>query len=371
MNASALPTRPAADAAMRQQRIALSRRAWLEGHGLQGPVWTSPWLDRSWQRCLDAGMDPSTPVGFDMVSATDASHAMAESRALLTAAKPVIRSLARAMADTRYFAILTNAEGVVVDVNGPIDARDRRASAIARVGVDLSEASVGTTAIGAALAEREAVWLHRGEHFFNDNTSYSCAGAPVFGPDGHLLGMLDLTGIDVPERPALRHLVAQSARSIENALTLMQPHALLLRLNWPGQVLGSEADGLVCLDADGLITAANRNAVDLLGLEAGWQQVHSGDVFASPWEALFDLARSSTRQTEAPLWSGLRLQVMATPGSGAPAQRAAGTSLPLKDVEAALIRKAVSDAGGNVMEAAKRLGISRATIYRKLASPRE
>ena len=42
--------------------------------------------------------------------------------------------------------------------------------------------------------------------------------------------------------------------------------------------------------------------------------------------------------------------------------------LPLKDIEVELIRKAVRDAQGNVMEAARRLGISRATIYRKLGS---
>jgi transcriptional regulator of acetoin/glycerol metabolism len=35
-----------------------------------------------------------------------------------------------------------------------------------------------------------------------------------------------------------------------------------------------------------------------------------------------------------------------------------------------LIRKAVSDARGNVMEAARALGISRATVYRKLAQKR-
>jgi transcriptional regulator of acetoin/glycerol metabolism len=39
---------------------------------------------------------------------------------------------------------------------------------------------------------------------------------------------------------------------------------------------------------------------------------------------------------------------------------------PLRDVEAALIRKAVEDARGNVVEAARALGISRATVYRKL-----
>jgi hypothetical protein len=36
--------------------------------------------------------------------------------------------------------------------------------------------------------------------------------------------MLDLTGIETAERPELKHLVAQSARSIENALALSRPH---------------------------------------------------------------------------------------------------------------------------------------------------
>jgi sigma-54 dependent transcriptional regulator, acetoin dehydrogenase operon transcriptional activator AcoR len=38
----------------------------------------------------------------------------------------------------------------------------------------------------------------------------------------------------------------------------------------------------------------------------------------------------------------------------------------LKDVEIAMIRKAVADARGNVQQAARALGISRATVYRKL-----
>ncbi|MDD3786720.1 MAG: helix-turn-helix domain-containing protein, partial [Hydrogenophaga sp.] len=45
----------------------------------------------------------------------------------------------------------------------------------------------------------------------------------------------------------------------------------------------------------------------------------------------------------------------------------AAHSVPLKDMETALIRQAVDDARGNVMEAARALGISRATVYRKLA----
>ena len=86
-----------------------------------------------------------------MRRAADANHALTQ------AARPVLQELGRALADTHFFAILTNADGVVVDVNGPIDRRDRRADLITRIGVDLSERSVGTTAIGAALNELQPV----------------------------------------------------------------------------------------------------------------------------------------------------------------------------------------------------------------------
>ena len=43
---------------------------------------------------------------------------------------------------------------------------------------------------------------------------------------------------------------------------------------------------------------------------------------------------------------------------------------PLREAETALIRQAVQDARGNVAEAARALGISRATVYRKLGHPK-
>ena len=138
----------------------------------------APWLQRGWQRCQAWGLEPGQRVGFDAVSAARMSQVQEASAPLVQAARPVLAELVRAMGSIGYFAILTNAEGIVVDVHGPIDRADRRADVIARVGVDLSERAVGTTAIGAALAELQPVWLHRGEHFFDDTSVYSCAGAP-------------------------------------------------------------------------------------------------------------------------------------------------------------------------------------------------
>jgi len=334
------------------------------------PGCISPWVERSWQRCLSMGLVAQIPVTFAQVSKAQSQHTLDANQQLSSAAKPILESLGRAIVNTRYFAILTNAQGVVIDASGAIDRSDPRAHLITRIGTDLSERSIGTTAIGTALAELQPVWLHRGEHFFEATSVYSCAGAPLFGPDGSCVGMLDVTGIDALERPELKHLVRQSACKIENALLTAQQHALLLRLNWPGNTLGSDADGILCLDADGWVQGANRVARQLvpdLGAE-GSASVHVSEVFGLPFEHLFDAAKKPGQIIELPLWSGLRLAALAVGREHEMQhwQAGAAATRPLRDVEAAMIRKAVDDARGNVGQAAQVLGISRATLYRKL-----
>ncbi len=360
----------------RLNRIAQARQLALQDAAPLPGGLVEPWIARSWQRCLAQGQRPGDRVSFEAVSSQAMRRAAEASRTLVQAARPILAQLGRTLADTRYFAILTNRDGVVVDADGPIDRSDRRATVVTRIGVDLSEARVGTTAIGAALHELQPVWLHRGEHFYNDTAIYSCAGAPLFGPDGRCIGMLDLTGVEAPERPELTHLALLSARAIENALVRQGAHRLLLRLNWAGLPPGDDTDGLLALDADGQVVATNRVARQLLpqlGL-SGPDRLHCRDLFALPFEMLFDAARRGSGVVEVPLWSGLRLHVRASvAGRPAPPPAPAHwppadipSAQPLREVETSLIRKAVEEARGNVAQAARVLGISRATVYRKL-----
>lgn len=368
-----------APASNRMVRIEQARDLVFQGRSAARDSGVSPWITQSWQRCLAMGLQPGEAVGFDTISAQQMRRVQEASHPLVQAAQPVLIELARAIADIRYFAILTNAQGIVVDVHGPVNRQDRRADAIARVGVDLSERSVGTTSISAALTELQPVWLHRGEHFFKDNSMYSCAGAPVFGPDGLCAGMLDLTGIETTERPALKHLVRRSARSIENSWLLSTAHALVLRLSWPGNQPGDDSDGMLILDNDGHIVGANPTARQMLSLSPAThgQTLHASDVFASSWESLFDAASRRSHTQELPLWSGLRLQCQAlrtgqsTKATQAMPMHPQGIlAKPLKDVQTDMIREAVNQARGNVAEAARTLGISRATVYRKLSAPK-
>jgi transcriptional regulator of acetoin/glycerol metabolism len=357
----------AASTADRLPLLEHARQAVLFNGEASSPL-LADWISHSWRRCLDQGLHPDYSVAFDAVSASHITRTLDAQRDFVQAAQPEIERLCRAIAGTSFFALLTDAHGVVLDVGGSLDRHDKRVDAIARVGVDLSEQSVGTTAISAALTELRPVWLHRGEHFFRDTSVYSCAGAPIWGPLGNCIGMLDLTGINSPERPELMHLAALSARTIGNALLLRQPHDLLLRLNWPGRLMGDDNDGLVLLSSEGEVLGANVAAREMLNLfPRPGNTVHASDVFAFPWTLLFDAA-STDHFLDLPLWSGLHLEAkacvhqafetmpLATNGTGS-----------LHQLQSAMIRKAIDSSRGNVAQAAKALGISRATLYRKLS----
>jgi transcriptional regulator of acetoin/glycerol metabolism len=184
--------------------------------------------------------------------------------------------------------------------------------------------------------------------------------------------MLDVTGVDTQERPELKHLVMQSASKIENALLAAQAHALMLRLNWPGNSLGSDADGLMGVDQEGWITGANPVARQMVpGLPlAGHARGHVSEVFGLAMEHLFDAAAHPDLPVELPLWSGLRLQaqVLGRNTEFNPSAPVGLAPAALRDVEAAMIRKALEEARGNVAQAARALGIGRATLYRKLGA---
>ena len=372
MNPSIHHTVPVAHIAATEDRrseaIAHARQQVLHDRTTVACGLAAPWVDRSWQRCLQLGMEPTQPVQFDVISPAQRALTQEANQRLLQSAQAIMQGLGNAIANTGYFAILTNAQGVVLDTSGPINNQDQRAGLITRIGTDLSEQRVGTTAIGTALAELQPVWLHRGEHFFLGNTHYTCAGVPLFDPEGQCMGMLDLTGIDVPERTELKHLVMQSGAQIENALVLATPHRLMLRLNWPGHGLGSTADALLGLDAEGRVSGANSVARQIVpGL---CPQVHASEVFGLPFQLFFDAARRSDNTLDVPLRNGLRLRALATLAQSSHTPNALvlphGGAVAIRQMQASMIRQAMEESGGNVALAAQALGISRATLYRKL-----
>ena len=139
-----------------------------------------------------------------------------------------------------------------------------------------SEEMEGTNGIGTCIAEERPVTVHRSQHFRSRHINLSCSGAPVFGADGRLIAVLDVSAID-PELSERAHaltgaLTVRSARAIEERF--FREH---FRREWIVAVAppeGGAAGMLLAIDGNQRIVGANRAArtsllLDDRGLQAG------------------------------------------------------------------------------------------------------
>ncbi|HEY8293736.1 MAG TPA: GAF domain-containing protein [Micrococcaceae bacterium] len=114
----------------------------------------------------------------------------------LAAVMPVIHQLlVRPSHDTGLLVAVGDEHGRLLWVEGDRALR-RRAEGISFVsGADWSEASVGTSAPGTALALGNSVQVAGAEHFNRTVHPWSCTAVPVHDPDsGSVLGVVDITG---------------------------------------------------------------------------------------------------------------------------------------------------------------------------------
>jgi GAF domain len=163
---------------------------------------------RSWKRAAGAGM----------LDASETERALAEhpvSRLL-----PLIKSmLAEATEDARYFAVLSDADGVLLWAGGHPQALEIAVGPRFLPGHLCSERAVGTNAVGTALELDHPVQIFSAEHFNRRLHGWTCSAAPIHDPESHqILGVLDLSGSFRTGHPHSLSLVSAVARVVEDKL---------------------------------------------------------------------------------------------------------------------------------------------------------
>ena len=226
--------------------------------------------------------------------------------------------------------VFTDSEGVVLDRRG-VQSEDKTFRDLGLwMGALWSEASVGTNGIGTALAEGRMVTVFRDQHFMSANIGLSCASAPVRDHKGRIVAAIDISTArhDASEMimPMLAQAVPDSAIRIEvNLFRRAYRDARIVLV--PSASHGGSA--LLAVDRDDMVLGATRAA--RLALKLDDQMIESGMPAADLLNEQFD-----------------------TDGRD------------LLEAERAALRRALSRNNNNVSLTAQMLGISRATLHRKI-----
>lgn len=178
---------------------------------------------QSWQRSLHT-VDPSRTVapGLD-----DADDRWAESplRAPVTQLAEQLRSISK---DAGYVAAVTDNDGTIVWTCGDRTIRRQGESVNFAPGGCWDESHMGTNGLSLALQTDSPVTVFAAEHLVAALHGWVCYSAPIHGPDGRKLGVLDLSSRWERSHPA----VMSSVRALVTAAET------ILRANDPGPRTG-------------------------------------------------------------------------------------------------------------------------------------
>ncbi len=280
----------------------------------------------SWRRSANLyGLDPNAATfseGPD--SARLRSHQEASER-LMFLAEPRLSELYKLVANFGAAVFLTDKNALVLSGRTP----SADAEAFHRWGLepgrDWSEAAEGTNGIGTCVKENRSLVIHREEHFKTSNIGMSCIDAPIFGPDGALAGALDVSSARADQTENLNQLVLAMVTRLACLVEtdLFRDHFAKERI----LVTGDETAGaqLLAVNRDDIIVGATRAARREFGF--------SKEGALSPMP-LRDLTGE------------------------------AGTGF--EGAERSVVLCALTRAKGNMSEAARDLGIGRATLYRRM-----
>lgn len=248
---------------------------------------------------------------------------------LLKVANPTLDRLYLTLQLAGCSVVLCDSDGVILEGRRrDADAADFDSAGLSE-GADWSEQSQGTNGIGTCIAEKRLASILKDQHFRASNIGMSCFGAPVLDSRGQLRAVLDISTCRDTIDPALNTLIGQAvfdaAAQIESDF-FCEEYSGFRIVQAPREGIRSPA--LLAVDSFDLIVGATRGARKRFGLplDADLEPVPAADLL----------------------------------GDGA--QRGVG----FDSAERRELKRALARSKGNVSAAARALGVSRATLYRRL-----
>jgi sigma-54 dependent transcriptional regulator, acetoin dehydrogenase operon transcriptional activator AcoR len=276
-----------------------AENAWqnLEQQGAPPAEFLSADIYDSWMRCISHGLDTLRPPSPEFVSPAVLRQEQQRCSLVRGLALAEMHTLHQQIAGSNFIIAFATAEGLLLDIISDSSFSDASDAACIRAGALWTENVCGTNGLGTAAYLKRPIVVHGREHFFARYNNLTCVAAPIFAPDGELAGILDASSDCMSRQAHTQALVAMAATQIENGLFREQHRGdILVAFHNRGEYLHTLSAGLLAVDHDGKILAANRAARVLLhGLPASAGRLF-GDVFRAKFSAFVDEGRRKERQ---------------------------------------------------------------------------
>lgn len=306
-------------------------RKQMNSIALSSGVWSTlpPLIRKSWRRCAEQyGIAADSALTRDVLCSAELRQARERMGVTMKIADPELDRLHGIVSTLDYNVLLADPAGIVVARRGapPFEKGCRRWHLWP--GANWAEAEAGTNGIGTCLMEGQPVTVHRDQHWRTGLRYLTCSAVPFYGPNGCVAGALDASSIraDPSGRIALmmEAVLVDAARRLERRSFLEAFRSRTVLLLGEGNGISLP---MIALDDKRIVVGATFAARAMLGIEN--TEVAS---------VCFDLGAGT---------------------AGVP---------DFQEAERTVIEGALAMSQGKIAPAARLLGVSRSTLYRKLRS---
>ena len=213
----------------------------------------------SWQRCAEIGVDPHTQRAA-LIGDEQQVEALCEAKkALLEATQNTWQLLSQHLLASDSILILSDDQGVILDVKGNSEIVDAAAKEHVAPGFDWSEQTAGTNAVGTALALEAPTVVRSVEHYCEAAKLWDCAAAPIRDlADGEVIGVLDITSVGELNNSHALSFAITAAKQIEHTLHSLELARSVELLSWYRKIESRYRDAAaVLVDRKGRVIVTN------------------------------------------------------------------------------------------------------------------
>lgn len=253
----------------RSQRIAQARQQFFD-EGVRPTGLVGEAVIQSWMRCAAGRHNTREALEFNVVSASRMHAVLARNEELLAVARQELQTMEASLSGLECRVLLTDGQGVIVHgTHNPLAAQEPLLRQATRVGVNLAEARMGTTAPGISTHSGQACTVSGAEHFFDCLQTLECAAAPIHDVKGQLAAVLDITVEGRNFNFDAASVVGVYATSIENRLLMAQSREhVVLRFQASPALLNTPMEAMAGVTVSGQVAWLNATASRLLGVPA-------------------------------------------------------------------------------------------------------
>jgi len=295
-------------------------------------------LVASWQRSsVLHELNPSKQSAAERLTDRELKEAQDRLGLLVSTSGTSLDQLYMAVGDVGCSVLLANRNGVVIARRSAQQDEKTFEEWGLWTGSLWSEGSEGTNGVGTCIVEERPLTIHKDQHFHSKNTGMSCTAAPIFDHDGELMAVIDVSSCRADLTAGFSRLISMAVidaacRIETDHFSAKFSHARILLANTDKTQRSPQENkrgaALLALDKDDLVIGATRGARNIYGL------------------------RDADLKNPRPLDSL----------NGMDIDQAREYAM----AESRVIQQAMARTGGNVSAAARAMGISRATLHRKL-----